>query len=261
MRRSGFWGIVRCGLTLLVAALSASAAIARIDRNVWRDGAIVRGDPDRRRIALVFTAADWYDGADTIISTLKETHVKASFFFTGKFFEKHSDIILRLLKDDHYVSGHGYAHLLYADWSKRDSTLISRNTFINDLEKNYSLMADIGLKRKRARYFIPPYEHYNGTVAHWANEIGLQMINFTPGSGSNADYTVQSMINYKSSVQIFQNVLNYETAHTLNGHFLLMHFGTHPDRVDKFYLLLPELIKILRQRGYKFVKVNDMIEK
>lgn len=244
----------------MAALLSIWPLAAFGDRNVWRDGAIVQGNPDRRRVAIVFTAADWADGADFIASALKETHAKASFFFTGKWIEQHPDIVRRLLKDSHYVSSHGYAHLQYADWTKRDSTLVSRDSFIIDLKRSYRQLARFGVKRRKARYFIPPYEHYNKTVAQWAGDIGLQMINFTPGTGSNADYTIPSMKNYKSSAQIFQGILDYEKAHTLCGHFLLLHLGTHPERLDKFYRLLPELIETLRQRGYELVRVSDMVK-
>jgi hypothetical protein len=38
----------------------------------------------------------------------------------------------------------------------------------------------------------------------------------------------------------------------LNGFYLLLHIGTHPDRNDKFYYRLEELIGELRKRGYRF---------
>lgn len=246
-------------LTLMVALLAVWPVAARRDHNVWRDGAIVQGNPALRRVALVFTADAWDAEADDIATTLKENRVKASFFFTGNFLERHAGLVRRLLKDGHYVSGHGYAHMLYADWTRRDSTLVSRDSFATDVRKSYAMLASLGVKRRKARYFIPPYEHYNRTVAGWAADMGLQMVCFTPGSGSNADYTVPSMKNYRSSAQILQGILQYESAHTLNGHFLLLHLGTHPERTDKFCRLLPRLIRSLRQRGYKFVKVNEMV--
>ena len=54
-------------------------------------------------------------------------------------------------------------------------------------------------------------------------------------------------------------MLDYEHAHTLNGHFLMIHFGTSPERADKFYKRLPQVIKALRHRGYRFVSLEDMI--
>ena len=43
-------------------------------------------------------------------------------------------------------------------------------------------------------------------------------------------------------------------------YFLMVHFGTSPARTDKFYKRLPQMIKKLRQKGYTFVSVEQMIK-
>lgn len=252
-------------LAIIFATLAASGQTirndTRSDRNIRQYGGIIQGDTARKRIALVFTAAAWADGADTIINTMKSRGVKGSFFFTGGFYEKFPGIIARLVKDGHYVGSHGYAHLLYAPWgSKRDSTIVSKEEFDNDILKGYALMAEAGIKKEDARYFIPPYEHYNSTISEWARQLGLQIINYTPGTRSNADYTTPDMKSYASSEELFATLDKFEKEHTLNGHFLMLHFGTHPARTDKFYNLLPRIIDTMQRRGYSFVTVDEMIE-
>ena len=32
-----------------------------------------------------------------------------------------------------------------------------------------------------AYLFLPPYEWYNQTISNWAKELGLTLINYTPG--------------------------------------------------------------------------------
>lgn len=229
--------------------------------NVYEQaGAIIKGDPTKKRICLVFTADDKADGANTIISTLKKDKVKGGFFFTGKFYEMYPDIVRQLVADGHYVGSHSYGHLLYAPWEKRDSMLVSKQQFVDDMLKSYNTMASFGICKEKAPYFIPPYEYYNSKVNGWAHEMGLQIINFTPGTGTNADYTTPDMgERYKSSAQLYKRLLNFERQHTLNGHFLMIHFGTHPSRTDKFYTLLPKIIKTLQHRGYTFVSVEEML--
>ena len=39
-----------------------------------------------------------------------------------------------------------------------------------------------------------------------------------------------------------------------------MHFGTVPERTDKLYNRLDEIIDTLQERGYQFVNVREMIE-
>lgn len=229
--------------------------------NVYEQaGAIIKGDPTKKRICLVFTADDKADGANTIISTLKKDKVKGGFFFTGKFYEMYPDIVRQLVADGHYVGSHSYGHLLYAPWEKRDSMLVSKQQFVDDMLKSYNTMASFGISKEKAPYFIPPYEYYNSKVNGWAHEMGLQIINFTPGTGTNADYTTPDMgERYKSSAQLYKRLLNFERQHTLNGHFLMIHFGTHPSRTDKFYTMLPKIIKTLQHRGYTFVSVEEML--
>lgn len=103
--------------------------------------------------------------------------------------------------------------------------------------------------------FMPPYEWYNETISRWISEQGLTLINFTPGTLSNADYTTPDMgSRYLGSEDIFRNILVYESESKtgLNGFILLLHLGVHPNRKDKFYDLLNRLISELRSRGYRF---------
>lgn len=77
-------------------------------------------------------------------------------------------------------------------------------------------------------------------------------INFSPGTRSNADYTTPDMSNYVSSSSILASIRQYENRNGLNGFHLLIHPGTSPLRVDKFYLHLNELIGELKEKGYRF---------
>lgn len=46
----------------------------------------------------------------------------------------------------------------------------------------------------------------------------------------------------------------------LNGFILLIHIGTDPRRTDKFYNYLPTLINELKNRGYEFERVDQMLK-
>ena len=71
------------------------------DNNVYEEaGGIIKGDPKKRQISLVFTADQWADGADDIMSALKKNNIKGAFFFTGRFFELHADVVRRLVAED-----------------------------------------------------------------------------------------------------------------------------------------------------------------
>ncbi len=226
-------------------------------------GAIIRGDSTQKKISLVFTGDEFADGADAIIQTLRSQQIKASFFFTGNFYRdtRYKKIVQQLKKGGHYLGAHSDKHLLYCDWSKRDSLLVNKEKFRQDLSQNYAEMAKAGIQKRDATFFLPPYEWYNDTIAAWAKEWGLQLVNFTPGTKSNADYTWPELKNYQSSDVIYKSIINYEKTKTsgLNGFLLLVHIGTDPKRKDKFYEQLPLLIKELSSYGYQFQTVKELL--
>jgi len=191
---------------------------------------------------------------------LKAKRVNASFFLTGNFYRNpdFERVIRRLKSDDHYLGAHSDKHLLYCSWTNRDSLLVSKEEFSNDLLANYAAMERFGIKRKDARYFIPPYEWYNDSISKWTSQLGIQLINFSPGTRSTADYTTPDLKNYRSSEEIMQSIK--AKADDLNGFILLLHIGTDPSRTDKFYRRLDELIEFLRSRKYEMVRVDELLD-
>lgn len=226
---------------------------------------IIRGDNTKKELSIVFTGGDFADGGEHILKILQSQQVKSSFFFTGDFYRRpeFQSLIHNLKKDGHYLGAHSDKHLLYCDWGKRDSLLVTKNEFLHDLEANYDEMAKFGIEPKDAQYFMPPYEWYNDSISAWTREAGLQLINFTPGTRSNADYTTPEMSNYRSSEEIYQSILDYErsSASGLNGFILLIHIGSAPERTDKFYHRLDELIIWLKEKGYELKRIDELLGK
>jgi endoglucanase len=169
-------------------------------------------------------------------------------------------LIRELRRDGHYLGGHSDKHLLYAPWEKRDSTILSRESFMADLRDNYSAMGAFEIRGSDAPYFLPPFEWYNSTISSWCEEAGLTLVNFTGGTLSNADYTYPSGPGrYMSSDSIFRRILAYEkqTPGGLDGFLLLTHIGADPRRPDKFYLRLDALLTVLEKRGYTFRRLGS----
>lgn len=229
----------------------------------FSSGAITRGDSANKKIALVFTGHEFADGGDFIAKTLQQEKVKASFFFTGEFCSNPSfrPIIQQLKQGGNYIGPHSDKHLLYCDWINRDSLLVSKKQFQTDLFDNLAALEAAGVKTENTRLFLPPYEWYNDSIASWTKEMGFQLINYTPGTRSHADYTTPADRNYRSSKEIYQSIIinEKEKPAGLNGFLLLMHIGTDTMRTDKFYHQLPQLIKYLKAKGYQFQRVDELL--
>lgn len=225
-------------------------------------GAIRRGDTTVKEIALVFSADEFFEGVGPIIRTLKQNKIQASFFLTGNAYRKFPGEIKKIRTEGHYLGAHSDKHLLYADWGKRDSTLVTEEIFIEDINANYSEMKKAGIEKKDAKYFLPAYEWYNAEIVKWTGKTGLKLVNFTPGTRSNADYTFPAMgKRYVSSKDIFNSITSFEEKNSsgLNGFILLLHAGAGPQRTDKFYDMLPSLVEYLKEKKYRFVRIDKLL--
>lgn len=228
-------------------------------------GCLIRGDTTQRKIALVFTADEYGAGAPFILDALSDYQIEGSFFLTGNYLRdaRNAKAIKRMVAEGHYLGPHSDRHLLYCDWENRDSLLVSREVFDTDLRANYTEMAKWGIDKSEALFFMPPYEWYNHRISEWTAEQGGQLVNFTPGVRTAADYTFPEMGDrYVDSDTLYEQVLNYEEQHPngLNGFMLLIHVGTDPRRTDKFYHRLPELIEALTGKGYKFERIDKLFQ-
>lgn len=241
------------GTAVMIYLLAAKEA----EQRSMTEGGITRGDQHKKEIALVFTADELGDGLPVITHTLQQQKVKGSFFFTGRAYDTFQPSIKQLYKEGHYLGPHSDKHLLYCDWKNRDSLLVTQQEFETDMHHNLTKMQALGIDTSKVHYYIPPYEWWNKQVAEWSSHMGLQVVNFTPGTRSNADYTWPEMGNaYKTSEEIYQSVTSFGN---LNGAILLIHAGTDARRKDKFYNLLNKLIIDLKKQGYQFKKINELL--
>ena len=121
-------------------------------------------------------------------------------------------------------------------------------------------MGHYGITPETAPVFMPPFEEYNEYVAAWAKQMGLQLVNYTPGTGSGMDYTTPDLSYYRTSKAIYDRIMKEEKEHGLNGHILLLHLGTDDARSDKFYNnYLEKLLKQLLKKGYTFRLITETI--
>lgn len=226
-------------------------------------GAIIRGNTNRKQIALVFTADEFADGGKIILTTLQKQNIRGSFFFTGRFYRNPAfqSLIRQAKQQGHYLGPHSDQHLLYCDWTNRDSLLVTKQEFKDDLAANLKAIERFGLKRSAIKYYLPPYEWFNDSISAWTKQMEMQLINYSPGTKSTADYTTPDMKNYQSSEEIYRSIINKEKTdpNGLNGFILLVHFGTDPKRTDKFYKHLNKLITELKQKHYRFTTIDEVL--
>lgn len=246
------------------AASTACSASVAADVVREPEGAIIRGNVAEKRLALIFTGGDYGESAEPILDTLRERGIKGSFFLTGGFLRQAAlaPAIERMMAEGHYIGPHSNSHPLYAAWEDRKQSLVTEQFFAQDLLKNIADLRKMGAFAAGAPVlFVAPHEWYNADQKAWSDTLGVTLINFTPGSGSNRDYAREGARVFASSQQILDDVLAYEQReeHGLNGFLLLFHLGS--GRRDPFHPRLGDLCDELQRRGYEFARVDDLLLK
>ncbi len=230
----------------------------------WSHNAIIRGSRDEPVIALMFTGGSWGDGTMLILDELAERGIKGAFYFTGEFLAnpEFRPALDRMVEEGHLVGPHGHAHLLYAPWEDRSQTLVTREEFVEDLRRNIEDVVALGIPREEVVWWVPPYEWYNEQIVEWSLEEGMRLHNYSPGTLSHADYTTADAANYRDSDTIFDSIIEFEQREEdgLNGFLLFTHVGASPARPDPFHYRMPELLDYLEEQGYRFVRVDELLE-
>ena len=218
-------------LIYLLAAKEEEAGIQSGRKGTWAayppfnpahqysHGALIRGDLTKKEIALVFTGDEFGDGLAAISNTLQKQKIKGSFYFTGRFYRNKAfqPIIKKLYLQQNLMGAHSDMHLLYCDWSKRDSVLVTKDSLLKDLQRNKKAMLAMGIRDKDMKpFFIPPYEWWNDQIGGWLKGSGIDLFCFTPGTGSNADYTYPEMgKSYRSSDEIMASIKKFNETNAV----------------------------------------------
>ncbi len=182
-------------------------------------------------VALAINVAWGEESLPGLLDVFGKEDVRATFFFIGDWARKFPELVQAVAADGHEVGNHGLYHGHPCALSRED---LSRMI----LENNVLLAKIIG--RQPSPLFAPPAGEFNQRSVGVAADLGYRTILWTVDT-----------IDWKrpSPDLIHARVVNK----VLNGAIILMH-PTAPTLVA-----LPGLIKALREKGFRFVTVGEML--
>jgi len=189
-------------------------------------------DPDGKYVALTFDDGPSEDVTPRVLNILNEYDAKATFFMLGSQVDYFPDIAKQVADAGHEIGNH--------TWEHQDLTLLGPE----NIRKEVSETADRihNATGVRPYLFRPPYGAYNELVINDAtqseNSIILWSVDSLDWQSRNAD-----AVNQEISQEITP------------GAIVLMH-DIHPTTADA----LPELLKSLRDEGYQFVTVSQLLK-
>jgi peptidoglycan/xylan/chitin deacetylase (PgdA/CDA1 family) len=223
-------------LAILATSLTPAAAMALHQVPVSPEE-VVRGDPSRPWISLVFNAGAGYTPAEGILDVLREREVRTTFFLMGWWAERQPDLVRRIAAEGHEVGSHGQEVF--------DLTSVSDTAVVADLERADAVLSPLTGRTTRPLW-SPSAGYRDARVRGLAASLGYRPIYWTLDSG---DWTFEA-----TADGVRRRVLNG----AVNGAIIVMHFDS-PRSADTMAAELPAVIDGLRAQGYRLVTITELV--
>lgn len=222
-------GILITFLLMLSSILTFSTAQAAPAQS------ISRGNTTEKVVALTFDDGSDGTNINTILQTLSNHNVTATFFLTGSGANNHPQAIRNISNQGHQLGNHSYSHPYF--------TQISAAETVSQLQRAEDTIRQI-TGRSTKPIFRPPYGDYNSTVLQRVGDAGYPYsIMWTIDT---IDWTGNS------SSDIVARVMN----RIVPGAIVLMHTGAGASGTPA---ALPTMITRLKSAGYRFVTINQLL--
>jgi peptidoglycan-N-acetylglucosamine deacetylase len=195
-----------------------------------------RTQPD---IALTFDACPRKERPEfstEIVNYLQREHIPATFFVSGLWAENCQDGLKQLASVPYFQIGlHGYHH-----WK---SSELTEDVIASEIERTQSTIARLGANPMP--FFRPPYGDCPPKLVTVAKSLGVLTVMWDVVSGDP---------NPRNTAEVLERRVSTLTR---NGSIIIMHVN---DGGIFTAQALPTIVTGLRERGFKFVSVGDLVK-
>lgn len=196
--------------------------------------AIFKVDTTKKIVALTFDISWGNKVPEPVLAVLKKEKVKkATFFLSGPWTLRHPQIAKQIKDMGFEIGNHGNLH---KDFSNYPDRWIREQVSLSEK----SIQQVTGIKTKLVR---TPNGDINPRVIRCLNTMGYTVIQWNTDS-----------LDWKNPGT--QNIVNRVTKRVVPGDIVLMHAS---DSSKQIVEALPQVISQLRQDGYRFVTVSELL--
>lgn len=199
--------------------------------NTNREIPIYCVDTNEKKVAITFDVSLGDEYIEKILNILDKYNVKATFFVVGDWVDRNPDKLKEIYEKGHEIGNHSNRH--------PDMTKISNERIIEDININDAKIRNIvGVGTE---LFRCPEGAYNDRVINVVKKSGYYCIQWDVDSidwkeqGADIEYNRVIKKVKPGSIILFHNTAKYTPEN------------------------LPKIIKKLKEEGYSFVKVGDLI--
>jgi len=191
-------------------------------------------ETNEKKIALTFDISWGEKYALPILEVLNKYQLKeTTFFLSAAWAERHPEIVERIVEDGHEIGSHGYQYKNYTEWEneKIRKDIIQAEQVLNELTD------------KKPTLLRPPNGNFDKRVLNIADRLNYTVIHWSVDSRDWKN---------PGTEQIVANVVNEVSP----GDIVLLHASDSAKQTAK---ALPVIIDQLKQKGYRFVSVSELI--
>lgn len=217
-------------LAVAVAIIGSASAYANSNRLL----PIYCVETDKKQIAISFDAAWGNDDTQTLIDILKEYNVPATFFVVGSWVDKYPESVKALADAGHQIQNHSNTH--------PHMPQLSKNQMCDELKScNDKIEKITGVCPTLHR---PPYGDYDNALIESVESLNMHTIQWSVDS-----------LDWKDNATP-DSICKRVTSKVKNGSIVLFH-----NDADHTPAALPNILKCLKDEGYEFVFISDLILK
>lgn len=196
-----------------------------------------RGDPELKQVALTFDDVPDPRFTPQILEALRKERVKATFFIVGSRAKKYPALVKRIHSEGHLVGNHSFSHPAFKNRSLKQ--------FQHEILRTEKIIQrTVGYRPKLIR---PPYGEITEEQVQWLKKNGYMIVNWDVDS-----------LDWKGlgKEKVKRNVLS-----AVGPGSIVLHHGGGGVGSDLTGTVksLPEIIRILKARGYSFVDLTEML--
>lgn len=225
-------GTVEEALAALPGAAIQVAFTPAYPTSLWEYSAypIYQGNPQKKEMALVINVAWGNENLPSMLETLEQEQVQATFFLVGRWAAKYPELVRTIAAAGHELGNHAYSdpHL----------PMLNREAIAQEIERTSAVITEI--TGTAVRFFSPPYNDFDQKVMDVASELGYLTVLC---SRDTADWMRPGV----------DRIVRRIVQHAHNGGIVLMH------PTEQTPEALVRIIEGLKQQGYSLVTVGQLL--
>lgn len=195
--------------------------------------AIYKVENKKNEFALTFDISWGETNALTVLNVLKKHGVKATFFLSASWAERHPRIVKRMIEDGHEIGSMGYEYKNYTE--------LERGKIIRDLAQAKKVFDTLGIKH--TPFLRVPTGNFNKNVLKVVHSFGHTVVHWSVDSKDWLNPGVHAIV---------ENV----TKNARSGDIILLHAS---DSAKQTASALEQIIIWMKKEGYKSVPISDLV--